>query len=102
MLAGLVNVHCFDFFNQFIMLETDVFYTERYLFTDFIIYGPNFSDDVIFLSSFQPSAAFHIKTSHLICYENQMTGFYMKCNTGLKRVNYFFEEPVYMKQQDYI
>ena len=28
----------------------------------------------------------HIETSHLICSANQMTGFYMKCNTGLKRV----------------
>ena len=26
------------------------------------------------------SAAFHIESSHLICAENQMTGFYMKCN----------------------
>ena len=23
---------------------------------------------------------FHIETSHLICFTNQMTGFYMKCN----------------------
>ena len=33
---------------------------------------------------FQPSAAFHIEISHLICSANQMTGLYMKRNTGLK------------------
>ena len=35
---------------------------------------------------FQPSVAFHIETNHLICLGNQMTGFYVKCNTGLKWV----------------
>ena len=35
---------------------------------------------------FQPSFAFHIETSRLICTANQVTGFYMKCNTGLKWV----------------
>ena len=39
------------------------------------------------LNPFQPNTAFHIKTSHLICTANQMTGFYMKCNTGLKWLN---------------
>ena len=33
---------------------------------------------------FQPSIAFHIETSHLICTTNQMTGCYMKCKAGLK------------------
>ena len=33
-----------------------------------------------------PSFVFHIETSHLICGADQMTGFYMKCKTGLKRV----------------
>ena len=33
-----------------------------------------------------PSVAFHIETSHLVCSANQMTGFYIKCNNGLKRV----------------
>ena len=32
----------------------------------------------------QPSVAFHIETSHLICGVNQTTGFHLKCNTGLK------------------
>ena len=36
---------------------------------------------------FIPSVAFHIETSHLICRANQMTGFYIKCNTGLKWAN---------------
>ena len=38
------------------------------------------------INPFQPSDAFHIDTSHLICTLNQMTGFYMKYNTGLKWV----------------
>ena len=33
---------------------------------------------------FQPSIAFHIETSHLLCFAKQKTGFYMKCNTDLK------------------
>ena len=39
------------------------------------------------LTPFQLSVAFYIETSHWICSVNQMTGFYMKCNTGLKCVN---------------
>ena len=35
----------------------------------------------------QPIVTFHIKTSHLNCSANQITGFYMKYNTGLKLVN---------------
>ena len=36
---------------------------------------------------FQPSVAFHKETSHLICSTNQMTGYYIKGNRGLKWVN---------------
>ena len=39
------------------------------------------------MDPFQPSVVFHIETSHLICNANQMTGFHMKCNTGLRWVN---------------
>ena len=35
---------------------------------------------------FQPRSAFHMKTSHLICTVNQMTGFHMNYNTALKWV----------------
>ena len=35
----------------------------------------------------QPSVAFHSETSHLIYTANQMTGFFIKCNSGLKWVN---------------
>ena len=35
----------------------------------------------------QPSVAFHIETSHLIYTTDQMTGFFMKSNSGLKWVN---------------
>ena len=33
------------------------------------------------VNPFHASVAFHIETSYLICRANQMTGFYMKCNT---------------------
>ena len=33
------------------------------------------------------SVAFHIETNRLICIANQVTGFYMKNNTGLIWVN---------------
>ena len=36
------------------------------------------------IQPFQCSFAFRLETSHLICNTNQMTGFYMKCNTGQK------------------
>ena len=35
----------------------------------------------------QPSIAFHIESSHLFCCAKQVTGFYMKRNTGMKWVN---------------
>ena len=38
------------------------------------------------LKLFQPSDTFHTETNHLICCANQMTGFYMKCKTGIKWV----------------
>ena len=38
------------------------------------------------LIPFQSSFAFHIEISHLICNANQMTGFCVKCNTGLQWV----------------
>ena len=41
------------------------------------------------LNQFQPRVAFHIKTSHLFCSTKQMTGFYMKLNSGLKWVKDF-------------
>ena len=41
----------------------------------------------IVVNAFQPSVMFHTETSHLFCSLKQMTGFYMKCNTGLKWVN---------------
>ena len=41
------------------------------------------------VNPFQPSVVFDIETRHLICTANQMTGFYMKCGSGLNWVNYF-------------
>ena len=37
-----------------------------------------------FINPFQPSVACHIETCHLVFAANEMTGFCMKCNTGLK------------------
>ena len=36
------------------------------------------------INLFHPSVAFHIETNHLICTANQITVFYLKCNTSLK------------------
>ena len=41
----------------------------------------------LLVNPFQPSVAFYTKTSHMICGVNRMTGFYIKCNTGLKWIN---------------
>ena len=47
----------------------------------------SFQPSVAFhIETIQPSVAFHIEISHLICIANQITGFYMKCSTGLKWV----------------
>ena len=35
---------------------------------------------------FKPNVAFYIETSHFYCDSNQITGFYIKCITGLKWV----------------
>ena len=46
----------------------------------------NFSLNVLTKVFVQPSSYFFIETSHLICSVNQITGFYMKCDTGLKKL----------------
>ena len=43
------------------------------------------------LTHFKPNVAFHIEISHLIFRANQMTGFYMKCNSKIKWVNQVFD-----------
>ena len=43
------------------------------------------------VTSIQPSVAFQIETSQFCCTTNQETGFYMKCNNGLKWVNELLE-----------
>ena len=42
------------------------------------------------INPFQLGVALHIKTSHLFYSAKQMTGFYMKSNTGLKCINIIF------------
>ena len=42
------------------------------------------------INQFQTSVSFHMETIHLICSGNQMTGFYIKYNDGLKWVNIFY------------
>ena len=46
------------------------------------------SEWALALNPLQPNIAIHIETSHLFCKAKQMTGFYMKCNTGLNLVNH--------------
>ena len=55
--------------------------------------GPNYAPAtssnylvLYFFNPFQPSFKLQKETSHLICNANQMTGFCVKCNNGLKRV----------------
>ena len=55
--------------------ETDPLQTKRYMI-----------DYNLYFDPFQSIDAFQIEISHLICSTNQMTGFYMKCNTWLKWV----------------
>ena len=42
------------------------------------------------INSFQPIVAFYVETSRLIFKTNQMSGFNMKCNTGLNWVTHMF------------
>ena len=44
-------------------------------------------DQITGINTILSGVAFHIEISNLICSANQITGFYMKCNTGLKWVN---------------
>ena len=48
------------------------------------VYDTNLCKD---LKLFKAIVAFYTETSHLIQRANQMTGFYIKYNTGLKWVN---------------
>ena len=41
---------------------------------------------IIRVNPFECNVTFHIETNHLIYGENQLTGFYMEYNTGLKWV----------------
>ena len=42
---------------------------------------------IIRVNPFECNVTFHIETNHLIYGENQLTGFYMEYNTGLKWSN---------------
>ena len=46
--------------------------------------GKRFHNLLALLTYFSP--VFHIEIIHFICSANQITGFYMKCSTGLKQV----------------
>ena len=46
----------------------------------------NFCKIVKPFARFQPSAGFHTEKSALVCTTNQMTDFYMKYDTGLKKI----------------
>ena len=49
------------------------------------------------LTQFQPNVAFNLETSHLICSANQITGFRMKCNTGLRWANFEHNTPLVLE-----
>ena len=51
---------------------------------DYVRLNMEDSGKKFYLNPFQRSTVFHIETSRLICIANQMSGFYKKCNTGLK------------------
>ena len=40
----------------------------------------------VLINPFQPSVVFHIETSQLLCRAKEITGFLMRCNTGLEWV----------------
>ena len=48
-----------------------------------------------FFKRFQPRILFHIGISHLFCAANQVTGFYIKFNNGLK----WIVENVFLRDQ---
>ena len=50
---------------------------------------------MIFFNQFEPNAAFHTETSHLICSANQMTGFCMKWNTRVMELSFIVEDHCY-------
>ena len=50
---------------------------------------------MIFFNQFRPSVAFHTETSQFICNANQMTGFCMKGNTGVRGLSYIAEDHCY-------
>ena len=66
-----------------------------------------------FINPFRPSIAFHIETSHVNCTVKQMTGFYMKWDTGWNRLINFHSShlkeikvmpilPMYQKEDSYV
>ena len=42
-----------------------------------------------------------VQTSHLICFANQVIGFFIQCNTGLKWVKHVYESRVFMVAFEY-
>ena len=62
---------------------------------------------LIFLTTFnlfQPTAAFHIVTSHLVCTANQLAGFCVKCKSGLKWIcaKHVVKEFRLIRSQDFL
>ena len=61
----------------------------KYFTNTFLTFSDNKSVTISsFINPCQSSVAFHIKSSLLIC--NQMTGFYVECNFGLKWIKQVF------------
>ena len=78
-----ININ--SYFYLILLVHTDIFTSQDHCYHFFF-----FSKATINLETnssgnpFQLSVAFHIETIHMTCSAIQTTGFYMKCNTGLK------------------
>ena len=65
------------------MAQGGKFQTVRSISNNFV---PMFLIFSVLPSILWNDVAFHIKTSHLICCVNWMTGFYMECNSVLQNI----------------
>ena len=52
---------------------------------------------------FQSIVGFQVETNHLICTANKVTGFFMKCHTGLKWVkkNHLLCPQIFLSERDF-
>ena len=80
------------------MITCKFFFFVFYYYRDLALY--RFFKNLF--NSFQPSITFHIENSHLIFSENQMTGFYMKCNLVFPSYRNYFSKFSAMQKRETI